>query len=781
MAPVRQGSFLGGELAPQMWGRSDSPAYQSGLRLLKNAFVTRQGTLCKRPGTEFRAVADGPGKLRLVPFIYASGVSCVLVFRAGIANVLVAGSYVGIPPDPQDDRYEIAHPYTEAQLPFLKYVQSGDVLTLTHPAHAPRTLTRIADDNWSLAVVDFSRPTSRPTAGRDARIEEPIPTPDAANPRVAWDWRVAFIWQMTDGSLLEGLPMDVDRTVRKAPVPWWNSGTTYALNALVEINSGPFADKIYKSLQNGNINKSPNSSPTWWQLETDYQAPRGLPVSPDKTVTISWGKPGSHWDIGDVKPPGASFYTGFRVYRGQAGRWGLVGENVGNGNAWWTDYGAAPDYLRPPVEGRNPFVLKDPSTGATVRTEHPAVVGYHQERRLYARTDQRTETCWFSRVADYDTFATHTFLLPDDSVDVRLASRRREEVRSALALSKLLLFTDAAVWALDGGGVEGALEATSIPQARVQSEIGASWLDPLVVDGAVLYARAGNDGVQRLTFENERGGYSGGDVSVTAQHLLRGRPVISWAHARSPHGLVWVALEDGSLLSLTYLPEQDVAAWAQHDVGGKVESLCVVPENGSDSLYLSVQRDVQGTPTRYVERLRHGTADDSASRYLDAHRFQGPTAGAITALAINLKGKVAQWVQDGIPGPLATVPAGGYLTIPGDAAVTVQETVWGLPFTVDVGLLDLAGSASLRQKRVKSVAFEVRASSDVWVGEDASRLTEWRQREVSDGYGPTAPFTGLAEVRIGSAWNTTGRAVLQHRQPLHLEVLGITREVDVGG
>lgn len=50
---------------------------------------------------------------------------------------------------------EVVTPYTEAQLAAVAYAQSADVLYLVHTAHAPRKLSRIANDKWTLAAVVF--------------------------------------------------------------------------------------------------------------------------------------------------------------------------------------------------------------------------------------------------------------------------------------------------------------------------------------------------------------------------------------------------------------------------------------------------------------------------------------------------------------------------------------------------------------------------------------------------------------------------------------------------
>lgn len=59
--------------------------------------------------------------------------------------------------------YRIATPWTAAELERLKFVQSADVMYLAHPAHAPRRLSRSADDAWTLETVDFQPSIAPPT------------------------------------------------------------------------------------------------------------------------------------------------------------------------------------------------------------------------------------------------------------------------------------------------------------------------------------------------------------------------------------------------------------------------------------------------------------------------------------------------------------------------------------------------------------------------------------------------------------------------------------------
>ena len=58
--------------------------------------------------------------------------------------------------------YELATPYLEEDLPYLKVAQSADTMWIVHPSHRPRKLTRTGHAAWSL---DLYAPTGNPFSG----------------------------------------------------------------------------------------------------------------------------------------------------------------------------------------------------------------------------------------------------------------------------------------------------------------------------------------------------------------------------------------------------------------------------------------------------------------------------------------------------------------------------------------------------------------------------------------------------------------------------------------
>lgn len=59
--------------------------------------------------------------------------------------------------------YTIASPFALADLATLKYEQSADTMTFTHPSYAPRSLTRTGHTSWAFSTIAFAPTTAAPT------------------------------------------------------------------------------------------------------------------------------------------------------------------------------------------------------------------------------------------------------------------------------------------------------------------------------------------------------------------------------------------------------------------------------------------------------------------------------------------------------------------------------------------------------------------------------------------------------------------------------------------
>lgn len=147
MSNTPQRSFVGGELAPGLWGRTDLAKYASGLRTCRNFIIKKEGGAFNRAGTTFVTQTQSGSLGRLLPFVFNSDQTYVLEFTDRQLRFIRNGVVLGAP-------YALVTPYLSADLADLQISQSADVVVIVHPNYAQRELARIADTNWTLTVID---------------------------------------------------------------------------------------------------------------------------------------------------------------------------------------------------------------------------------------------------------------------------------------------------------------------------------------------------------------------------------------------------------------------------------------------------------------------------------------------------------------------------------------------------------------------------------------------------------------------------------------------------
>lgn len=779
MALVRQTNFLGGELDPKLWGRSDLGVYGRGTRRMRNFFPTHQGAAVSRPGSQFLGLAGGT-VCRLIPFIVDESNSLVVEMSAGPGggNFRFWRNGVLVRTPDGSAVLTVAHAYDYQFIYEVQFAQLGDVLTLTHKTYAPQELRRLTSDatTWSLTPVTFARLNPYfhdvPGQGVDVTLGPMVvvdgthplpPNDDATHTAREWIWLCTVVAQdLTTGALFETLPQQVTQYFNGFPI----TGTNPASN-----------------LPNNNVAVFPDR-----------------PVLLRRTTTTGIiGTPAGYTTWRPVA---------FNFYRGRGTLFGFVGQTLGRD---FVDVGVDPDYTIQPPRGTDPFQVLD-ATGTVVGEDYPRACGFFQQRRAFSGGTKRPDTIEYSAVGDFYDFDPHPISVAGEALNLTLASLRREEIRSMATMQRHMLLTRSSVWSL--GGFAGAPLDFDSQDARLESPIGATYLRPLIVDGSLLYAREKGFGVRALTYAPNRDGFENADLSLNAQHLFTGSSssnlapfalpgdysLRGWAYQQDPWKLVWAVRNDGKLLSLTLDAANHVAAWAWHDTAGWFMDVVTIPEGSEDAVYLLTIRTIGGGTVTAVERLTsrvqlNKNTDDCCTDC--SASYNGAPALALTAVAPHLAGRTDVYVtgvgNDPV-GPL-TVAVDGTVTLPklptandkmqddgtpDPAAVNVRLYI-GLAYTPELELLDVApGGARLQQKLVQEVALEVNGSRGLFAGQDFEHLKEWRQRTVKMAYGVPSDATDLIVITTTGSYDQHGRAAIRQAQPLPTTLVGVTRRLDGG-
>jgi hypothetical protein len=227
---------------------------------------------------------------------------------------------------------------------------------------------------------------------------------------------------------------------------------------------------------------------------------------------------------------------------------------------------------------------------------YPGVNTYFQQRHFYACSQNDPDTFWASQTGRFKNFDT---AIPTVATDAITASPWTEQVNGIQWLvpmpGGLLALTGQRAWQIVGQGsyalnVQPITPSTT--DAQPQAFNGCSpTIQPIVIDQDVLYVESvGNTTYRDLSYNFFTSIYTGSDLTLLATHLFLYSNIVYSAWARKPYKVLWACRDDGTMLSLTYLKEQEVYGWARHDTQGLVVGVATVTEPPVNAVYVTVQR-----------------------------------------------------------------------------------------------------------------------------------------------------------------------------------------------
>lgn len=471
-------------------------------------------------------------------------------------------------------------------------------------------------------------------------------------------------------------------------------------------------------------------------------------------VTISWSA-----------VTGASRYN---VYKLSGGIFGLVGSTV---NLSIVDDNIAADLSKTFPRYDNAF------SGAG---NYPGAVSYFEQRRVFAGTINKPQHIWMTKSGTESNMSYSLPIRDDDRISFRVAAREANTVRHIVPLAQLLLLTSSAEWRVTSQNSD-AITPTTI-NVTPQSYVGASNVQPVIINNTLIYCASRGGHIRELAYNWQASGFVTGDLSLRAPHLFDGFEIADMAYAKAPFPVVWFISSTGKLLGLTYVPEQQVGAWHQHDTDGTFESCAVVAEGHEDALYVVVRRHINGQYVRCVERFAsRQILDPKDAFFVDCGAtYDGSPATTISGLSW-LEGKTVNILADGAVHPQRVV-SGGSITLD-QAASKVQI---GLPIEADMQTLPFAAQIDNafgqgRVKNVNQVILRVHQSSGIFAGPSFDKLTEAKQRTTEPYGSPPELKSKETSIVVTPTWSDGGQLCIRQIAPLPLTVVSMTLETEVGG
>lgn len=462
---------------------------------------------------------------------------------------------------------------------------------------------------------------------------------------------------------------------------------------------------------------------------------------------------------------GAAYYN---VYKNVGGLYGYIGQSTTNS---FRDENIAADLSKTPPIYDSVF---------SASGDYPGAVSYFEQRRVFAGTLNAPQNIWMTKSG---TEANMSYSLPtmdDDRIAFRVAAREANTIRHIVPLTQLMLLTGAAEWRVTSVNSD-AITPNTI-SVRPQSYVGASNVQPLIINNSLLYGAARGGHIRELGYNWQSNGFISNDISLRAAHLFDTFTITDMAFAKAPYPVAWFVSSTGKLLGLTYVPDHQIGAWHQHETDGAFESCAVVAEGDEDFLYCVVKRTINGSQKRYIERLhsRQFIAQADAFFVDCGLTYDGAETSTISGLG-HLEGKTVSILGDGAVQPQKVV-SGGSITLDYPASVVHV----GLPYAADLETLPVAlalkdGSfAQGHLKNVNKLWLRVLRSSGIFAGPDADHLVEAKQRTTERYGSPPELKTDEIELTLTPTWEATGTLYVRQADPLPLTVVSLSAEVALG-
>jgi hypothetical protein len=531
--------------------------------------------------------------------------------------------------------FTLVTPYAVADVGLLKYAQSADVLTITHPSYPPADITRTGNASWTYTPITFSPdigpPASAPTVtANEAGGSTYRYVVTAVSDATSEESRASAIGSVTGAVMSQNV--GAQNRLTWLPVA---GAQYYNLYRQPEVINGA-ADygQIY-----GFIGTTQGVSFTDQNIAPDFSRSPPLPHNPFLNSTIQY------WTVTNG---GSGYSTGLAtVTDGTGTGWiGFIEAAAGVVTAIVTTYGGQ-NYVSPTISASGGTGLTATATIGPATGNYPGCVSYFQQRKCFAASTNFPETFWMSQIGNFNNMDFSIPARDSDAITATIASTQVNAIKFLLPMaSGLIMGSSSGAWQVSGGSLGEPVTPSNIV-ASPQAFNGSSDVPPIPVNYDILYVQNKSNVVRDLTYNFYVNNYVGADMTVLANHLFYGFQVKEWAYQDEPTKVVWAIRNDGVLLSFTFLKEQEVYAWAHSDTQGYFISVATIPEGDENAVYFITQRQVpgqnSGSPVYYVERMQsrqlarpwtNDEADPTNAWFLDcalSYSFGVPAGCALTA------------------------------------------------------------------------------------------------------------------------------------------------------
>lgn len=740
---VYQTNFSLGEISPRLNGRVGTDPYTSAASVVINFITSPLGCIFKRPGTYF--ISEAAGEARLVKFQYSNEQSYILEFSNNLIRFFKDQGIILSGESP----YTKTTTYTTSQLKDLCFAQTFNKLIITHPDHKPAELIRISHDNWTLQDISFSE---QPYL--DENITSTTLTPSATTGSNVTITASSSIFASTD----------VGRTLR--------------------ILSGP--EKIIGI--NWFIYPGTNT-------QTHFDIPFYPNTSDNIEVYLVYASGERVLQTLVANEEGDYTVSGAQVIMESAPTTVQSIEIIqkGSGSGIWGDavISSYTSGTEVKVTVNNDFMNTNASKkwrlGAwSGTTGYPALCCFHEQRLYFAHSEHQPSNLWGSQIGDFYNFSPDNAdrkgqIDPDTSVNFQLSTVSINWIKG---LQALVAGCEDGIIQIVGAG--GAISAESVI-AKKDLSVPSTTNNVLESYNSLIFPEELGARLHALTYTINSDGFQQSDIASFSEHLLGSSNIKQMAYSYVPNTILWVLLENGSLISCVFRPEKGFVGWTRHQLGGNnvtIESIeCITGEKYSE-LWISVTRTINSSTKRYIEVLQSDFKNEDVKDafFVDCGlSYTGEAKQTFSGIE-HLEGETLKVLADGKV-HADVVVSSGEITL--DAEYT--EVHAGLGYNSDwasmpIDIFTTQLSTQSSSSRIIKATARLLESSSFKVGSSFTGLQDITVLPSNFTIGSEFPlYSGDIEIfpTIPSGFGNELKFVLRHSAPLPFTITSLAYRLEI--
>lgn len=257
---------------------------------------------------------------------------------------------------------------------------------------------------------------------------------------------------------------------------------------------------------------------------------------------------------------------------------------------------------------------------------NPRSVTIHENRLVYAGSDNEPATFWGSRSGNFDDFTLQSSPTKDGPYKYTVSSDSIDRIQWIKSVRQLVIGTlgnEHVVY-----GADGFINPVDPPEIRGDTFYGSEFVDPIIAGNTILFSEKDGVRVREYAYRFEIDGYRGSDATIQSYALLaNGVKQMAYQKAAFPSllysedqgaslsltmppvSIIWLVTDQSDLKGLTYERQHEVLAWHEHQIDEgsvDIESVAVIPGTRGDEVYIVAKDGSE----RYVCYLDQETTKD---------------------------------------------------------------------------------------------------------------------------------------------------------------------------